>query len=302
MQKKWCQANHHQCPNCRPVPYSQTLCGKCGKDCRINHNMATCGVCDATAHLKCTALSHESEITSETRSTIMELSQPTSNDDRAEFRPTVSTPPASNEEFHDTCHIPEPTHLHLFGVPHSDQEIKSESNLYHLWSIQTSGQHQSAKTRESIRDGCREWRCSDTAKSPSMSTIPSRNLPTPIEISESTLSQEVQIIHLKTQEDGVNTQQIPQKKYEATNRLLEGAPCSACTTRIRQGAQRLACWSCKAQYHHNCMMSYRTQTTQTWQCSHCSQKPVADSLDNQMTTVLYKKSPGVHQYQHNIFQ
>ena len=39
-----------------------------------------------------------------------------------------------------------------------------------------------------------------------------------------------------------------------------------------------------------------------WQCTHCSQKPVADSQGNQMAPVLDKKSPGVHQYQLCILQ
>ena len=46
----------------------------------------------------------------------------------------------------------------------------------------------------------------------------------------------------------------------------------------------------------------RTQTTQRWQCTHCSQKPVEDSQDSQMVPVLDKKSPGVHQYQLRILQ
>ena len=87
------------------------------------------------------------------------------------------------------------------------------------------------------------------------------------------------IIHPNTQEDGVTTQPIPQKKFDATNRLLEGALCPAFTNRNRQAARRLVCWSCKAQYRLNCMMSHRTQivrtqATQRWQCTHCSQKPV----------------------------
>ena len=51
----------------------------------------------------------------------MEILQPAGNDDHAEVRLTVSTPPASNEELRDTCHLPEPTHLHLFCVPQSGQ-------------------------------------------------------------------------------------------------------------------------------------------------------------------------------------
>ena len=46
-----------QCHNCRSVPNSQILCCKCGNGFRLNHIRATCGVCDSTAHLECTALS-----------------------------------------------------------------------------------------------------------------------------------------------------------------------------------------------------------------------------------------------------
>ena len=42
--------------------------------------------------------------------------------------------------------------------------------------------------------------------------------------------------------------------------------------------------------------------TQRWQCTHCSQKPVADSQNNQMAPVLDKKRPGAYQYQHRILQ
>ena len=119
--------------------------------------------------------------------------------------------------------------------------------------------------------------------------------------------QEVPIIYQKIQEDGVFTRPIIHTKSEATNRLLEGASCLACTTRIRQGAWRLVCWSYKAQYHISCMMSnhtqiVRTQATQRWQSTHCSQKLAADSQDNQMAPVLYKKIPGEYQYQLRILQ
>ena len=72
--------------------------------------------------------------------------------------------------------------------------------------------------------------------------------------------------------------------------------------RIRQGARRLACWLCNAQYHFNCMMFNHTQTTQRWQCIHCSQKPVADRLDNQMAHMLDRKSHDVRQNQLRILQ
>ena len=57
MQIQWCQINNHQCPDCLSVSNSQILCCKCGKVFRLNHNRATCGVCDATASLACTTQS-----------------------------------------------------------------------------------------------------------------------------------------------------------------------------------------------------------------------------------------------------
>ena len=68
--------------------------------------------------------------------------------------------------------------------------------------------------RKSICDGCRDWRCSGTAKSPSTSTMPSRNHPTTSQIPESTMFQEIPIIHQKPEEDGATTRQIPQKKIK----------------------------------------------------------------------------------------
>ena len=56
-QKQWRQTNDYQCSNCRSVSNSQILCCKCGKGFRLNHNRASCRVCDATTHLECTALS-----------------------------------------------------------------------------------------------------------------------------------------------------------------------------------------------------------------------------------------------------
>ena len=107
---------------------------------------------------------------------------------------------------------------------------------------------------------------------------------------------EVPITQSKTKVDGVIILPFPLKKCDAAIRLLDGAPCSARTSRIRQGARRLACWSCKAQCHFFCVMSSRTQIVRTlatrrWQCTHCSQKPAADSHDNQMAPVLDKKKP-----------
>ena len=46
----------------------------------------------------------------------------------------------------------------------------------------------------------------------------------------------------------------------------------------------------------------RTQRTQRWKCTLCSQKPVADSQDNQMAPVLDMKSPGIRQYKIRILQ
>ena len=52
----------------------------------------------------------------------------------------------------------------------------------------------------------------------------------------------------------------------------------------------------------NCTQIVSTKTTQRWQCTHCSQKSVADSQDNQIAPVLDKKSHGVHQYKLCILQ
>ena len=46
----------------------------------------------------------------------------------------------------------------------------------------------------------------------------------------------------------------------------------------------------------------RTQTTQIWQCTDCSQNPVADSQDKQMAPLFDEKSLDVHQYQLRIHQ
>ena len=72
-------------------------------------------------------------------------------------------------------------------------------------------------------------------------------------------------------------------------------------------SRRLVCWKCKAKYHIYCTMSNRTHIVRTkatpwWQCTSCSQKPVADRQDNQMAQVLDKKSPVVHPYQLRILQ
>ena len=69
----------------------------------------------------------------------------------------------------------------------------------------------SRRERECIRYGCREWRCCGTAQSPSTSTMPSQYHPTPSQLSESTMLQEVPIIHPVSQEDGVTTHPITQK-------------------------------------------------------------------------------------------
>ena len=81
--------------------------------------------------------------------------------------------------------------------------------------------NQPRRERECIRDDCREWRCCGIAQCLSTSTMPSRSHPTPSEVYDSTMLQEVPIIHPKIQEDGVTTRPIPQKNSEATNRLLE---------------------------------------------------------------------------------
>ena len=308
MQKQWRQTNIYQCPNCRSLPNSRILCCKCEKGFRLNHNRASSGVCDVTAHLKCTALSRRER--ERLKGGLRSWS----------YCNIPATMTIQNSDFLHPLHQPA---MKSIGTPITFQSLLTltcsechrvikKSCPRKTCTTWGKSRHQTCtyllrRERESIRDGCRELHCRGTDQSPSTSTMPSRSHPTPSQISESTMLQEVPIIHPKIQEDGVTTQPIPQKKSEATNRLLDGAPCSACTIGIGQGGRKLVCWSCNAQYHFNCMMLNRTQivqtqTTQIWQCTHCSQNPVADCQANQMAPLLDKKSPGVHQYQPRILK
>ena len=117
--------------------------------------------------------------------------------------------------------------------------------------------------------------------------------------------QDVLIIHPNAHEDGVTTRPSPPKQpADCWKELRALVAHSGSDT----GVRRLACWSCKAQCHIHCMMMsnrtqiVRTQATRRWQCTHCSQKPVAESQDIKMAPVLDNKSPGVHQYQLHILQ
>ena len=178
----------------------------------------------------------------------MELQQPAGNDHHDKFRLTASTHPGSNEELRDTDHLPQPTHLYMFGVPHSDHEIKSESNMYHLWPIPTPGLNLSVRTMEKVY------------------VMTAKTIPHPVNYPGAQcykMSQSYARRHEKME--------LPpnrfHRKIRGINQLLEWVPCSSCTTLIRHGARRLVCWSCKAQYHPSRIMSdhtqiVRTQTTQ----------------------------------------
>ena len=147
MPKQWRQTNDYQCPNCRTVPNSQILCCKCKKGFRLNHNRATCGVSNATAHLKCTVLSRrEREHMKQGLRSWSCYNQPATmtmqNSDLLHplHQPAMKsfvTRITIQSQLNFTC-----------SECYSDQEIKSESNLYHVWSIPSPGLHLSAKMRE----------------------------------------------------------------------------------------------------------------------------------------------------------
>ena len=148
------------------------------------------------------------------------------------------------------------------------------------------------RERESISVGYREWCCWGTFQSPLSSTMPSRNHPSSRQMPNSTMLQELPIIHTKTLEDAITTRIIPRKKSDEANRMHKWAPCSGNTARIRLRARRFAFLTCYAQYHIASMMSNMTQIVriqrkQRWQCDHCSQKPVADSEDNPKKSMVY---------------
>ena len=267
----WPQTNTHQCQSCCSVPNSQILYCKCGKGFQLNHNRATWGVSDATAHLEWTALSRRHR---------ERLKQGLWSWSCCNLPETMTMP---NSDLLHPLHHPAIKNfvtpvtfksLLKFTCSKCHRVIKKSSPSATCTNCGQSRHlacnYLPRRERESIHDGCQEWRCCGTAQSPSTSTMPSQNHPTPSQISESTMSQEMPIY------TWIHTQPIPQKKSEATNWLLEGDPCSDYTTQIRQGARRLACWPSKAQYHINCIMSnhtqtMRTQTTQRWQCNHCQQ-------------------------------
>ena len=136
------------------------------------------------------------------------------NNNHAEIKVTASTPPASNEELSPSrAYAPSPV---LSSTVRSGKSCPRATctTCGHIQNMACTCL--SSRERESIRDGCREWRCCDTDQSPSTSTMPSRSHPTPSQISERTMLQEVLIIHQKTQHDGVSTRPISQKKFEAT--------------------------------------------------------------------------------------
>ena len=206
---------------CRSVLNSKIQCCKCGKGFRLNHSKPVCGVCDTTAHAECIALSRiERELL------------------KRGFRSL------------NCCKLPEAMTMPNQDLPHQLKQLATKSfvtpisipNLLTCTCYEchrvikksspsatsptcTQSRHLACtylprQERESIRDGCREWRCCGTAQSPSPSTMPA-----PCQISESTMSHEVPIIHLKTKEDVVTNRLIQQQKFDETNRLLQRAPC-----------------------------------------------------------------------------
>ena len=196
MEKERSQANDYQCPNCRSVHDSQILCCKCGQVFRLNHNKATCWVCDTIAtilHLKYIALSRTDgeRLKGGLRSwscciLLATMTMPNSD---------LLHPPASNDDFCVTfqslltcsgCHI-------VIRKSRSTATCTTCGQSRHLACT-----YLSRWERESICDGCREWRCCVTAQSLSTSTMPSRNHLTPSQSSESTMLHEVTIIHPET--------------------------------------------------------------------------------------------------------
>ena len=219
----------------------------------------------------------------------MELLQPADNDYHAEFILIASTLPASNEELRDTYHI------RLFCMPQSNEvrEQPVPPAVNHTWHAP-------------ICQGDIEKvfvMAADNGAAVAQPNLHQRTLchaeaiPHLVKYPRAQCYKKCQTCIRRHKKMELPPNRF-HRKIQATNRLLEGAPCLTCTTRIRQTGRRLVCWSYMAQYHFNCMMSNRTKIvrTQRSQCTHCSQKPVADSQDNQMTQLFYKKTPGVHQY------
>ena len=187
MQKQWFQTNGYQFPNCHSVNNSQILCFKCGKVFRLNHSRETCGVCDVTAHIECTALIRRER---------ERLNQGLRSWSCCDLPATMTMP---NSDILHPLHQPA---MESFVTPVTFQSLLtctcSECHRVTKKSSPraiciTCGQsRQLACTylprRKSDRDRCREWRCRDTAQSPSTNTMPSRTHPTPSQISESTMS------------------------------------------------------------------------------------------------------------------
>ena len=83
----------------------------------------------------------------------------------------------------------------------------------------------SRRERESIRDGCREWRCCGTAQSTSTSTTSCGHFYTTSRIPESTMLWEESVVHMRTQQDGVP----PEKSrtiYSSIKNQTRQVPCS----------------------------------------------------------------------------
>ena len=97
--------------------------------------------------------------------------------------------------------------------------------------------------------------------------------------------------------------------------------CSACTCRIRLGSRRTICWSCKAQKRLSCKLSNRTQIVRTqmiqrWQCTRCSNRPVADGdynrkprcqirkalINNNLNSVFFNGAPTASIENNNVWK
>ena len=306
MLKQWCQTNDHQCLDCRSDANSQILCCKCGKGFRLYHNSANCGVGDVTAHLECTSMSNIMRERLKTRFTITELLQSADNDDHVVFRLTASTPPASNEELHDTRHLPESSPV-VSATKWSRSKVQKQPVLpvrnHDTWPAPSWHDEREKAFVMAVENGA------DVVQ-PNLhqrALFHAETIPHLVKCQRAQCRKKCQLHTRRHKKMEFPPNRKKNKKTDATNRLLEGAPCSTCTNRIRQGARRLAFWSCKTHHHLNCLMSNHTQivrrlTTQRWQCTHYSQKTVADSQDDQMASVLEEKSLGVHQYLLRILQ
>ena len=194
----------NQCPKCRSVPNSQILCCKSGNSFRLNHNREP--TVSAMPQRNSNAQPRAAE-----RGCLIQGIRSYSN------LPAAMTMPKSSllhpllqpamKSFVTRVTFQSPL---TFTCSECHRVIRKSSPRATCTTCGQSrylvGTYLPRQERESIRDGCREWRCCGIAQYPFASAIPSQDHPTPSQISESTILQEVQVIHLKTKEDGLTTQ------------------------------------------------------------------------------------------------